>query len=163
MKTRIALTIVACLFLVSCAVSTSHPTPTPLPTLTPTQTSTPEPTETPAPTITPTPTETPDPILARVPTGEPAESWKGIPIMPGAILGSERGINYIFTIRATVDEIQDYYQRELGKLGADNFVVGKGSEENSVMMLCFFFGDTVRIILVETIPYDDFILVILGE
>ena len=109
------------------------PTPTQTATLIPTNTFTPTPTATPTNTPQP-PTETSDPISALLPTGLPEEEWKGIPIMPGAINGGEDKDSYRFTIKATVEEVQAYYQKELAKLGWNLMATGAG-DTGSVMLI----------------------------
>lgn len=43
--------------------------------------------------------------------------WNGIPIMPGAVSGGGDEESYVFKIRATPQQIWEYYELELGKLG----------------------------------------------
>ncbi len=51
-------------------------------------------------------------------SGQPISEWKGIPVMPGAIAGSEDNSGtYTFTIAAEPVEVADYYDREVTKLG----------------------------------------------
>lgn len=124
--------------LVACS-SFAQPTPTPLPTLTftppPTLTATLAPTSTPLP-----PTETQDAISALAPEGEPALEWQGIPIMPGAIAGDGDEEGYTFTIRATAQDVQAYYERELGKQGWELLAQAEG--DNSSLMLIFTNDDS---------------------
>jgi len=54
--------------------------------------------------------------------------------MPGAITGEGDQDGYVFTIKATPQQIQDYYQLELGKLGWQPMATGDG---NSSTMLIF--------------------------
>jgi hypothetical protein len=89
------------LILTSCSTS-AQPTLTPVPTATFTVVPTLMPTETPLP-----PTETP----------AAASQWNGIPIMPDASAGDGDEESYVFTIQATPQQIQEYYELELGKLG----------------------------------------------
>jgi hypothetical protein len=78
------------------------------------------------------PSETPDIVSVRVLEGQPASEWKGIPIMPGAVAGEGDEEGYVFTIRATPQQVQDYYQLELGKLGWPSLAQGDG--ESSTML-----------------------------
>lgn len=159
MKLRLILLMIICILLTAC--SSFAPPPTATPTLTPTQTATLTPTETPIPTATftpPPPTETPDVIGDLMPTGAPAKSWKGIPIMPGAIAGDGNDQGYRFTINATVDEIQQYYDRELGKLGATPFAVGQGDGKDTVLVI-YMLDDTP--VSVMMMPSDGFVLVMI--
>jgi len=113
--------IVVCLFLLvliltacsSLAQPTATPIPTPTLTVAPTRTATSTPTSTPLP-----PTETP----------AVASEWEGIPIMPGAVAGDGDEEGYVFTIQATPQQIQEYYELELGKLGWAASVQGAGND-----------------------------------
>jgi hypothetical protein len=93
------------------------PTVTPLPTQTPippTSTNTPVPPTATATRVPPTAT----PFSLRMPVGTPVSEWRGLPIMPGAIAGEETDTGaYIFTINASLDDIQNFYELELRKLG----------------------------------------------
>jgi hypothetical protein len=51
------------------------------------------------------------------PQGTPVQEWRGIPVMPQAVAGEEFGDTYSFRVNATVQEIQDYYNQQLGALG----------------------------------------------
>jgi hypothetical protein len=133
----INLKIVVCLFLpilAACQVPLVGTAPTALPTATgtlqPTLTLTPAPTA----TGTPLPTETLDPVRAMHPEGTPVAEWQDIPIMPGAIAGQENQGGYTFTIQATPEEIQKYYDRELVKLGWTSFATGQGANGPAMLM-----------------------------
>lgn len=130
MKKLLLLILSICL--TSCSSFAPEPTPTP------TNTNTPMPTNTPLPTLTSTPvppTATEDAFSALLPSGTPDVEWKGIPIMPGAINGEEgEKDSYVFTTYASVDEVQAYYEKELGKLGWDLMMSGEG-DNGSVMMI----------------------------
>jgi hypothetical protein len=52
-----------------------------------------------------------------IPEGQPAVEWDGIPIMPAATAGEGDEESYVFAIQATPEQIREYYQVELGKLG----------------------------------------------
>ena len=45
------------------------------------------------------------------------QAWKGIPVMPDATSGEGDEEGYVFTIHATSQQVQDYYQVELARLG----------------------------------------------
>ena len=139
----------------------------PVPTSTPTQTSTliPTDTATPIPTATQTntpqpPSETPDPISALLPTGLPEKEWKGIPIMPGAINGGGDDVGYRFTIKAPVEEVQAYYEKELAKWGWNLMSEGSGDTgavilifENGYLSLpfsIFSYGDLTLVLIVSS-------------
>jgi hypothetical protein len=120
-------------------------------TAAPTQTPIPESTETSLPS-----TETPD-VLALVPEGQPASEWDGIPIMPGAITGEGDDEGYVFTIQATPQQVQEYYQLELEKLGWQPFATGDG--DSSSMLI--FMDDTSATLTVSILAKDDEVLVLL--
>lgn len=65
--------------------------------------------------------ETPPPTpfdFGGVVSGTPLAEWKGIPVMPGAIAGSEdTSGTYTFTIATEPVEVADYYDREVANLG----------------------------------------------
>ena len=108
----------------------------PNPTLVPTPTSIVLTTPTPASTSESTPllpTSTSDAVAGLNPEGQPASDWKGIPIMPGAIAGAGDEEGYVFTVKATPQEIQDYYQLELGKLGWKPMATGDGSSSTMLV------------------------------
>lgn len=103
---------------------------------TPTSTFTPVPAPTATPVLTQTAlplTEAPEAGSSLAPVGEPASEWNGIPIMPAAIAGEGDDESYVFTIRATPQEIQQYYELELGKLGWQP--LAQGDEDASLMLI----------------------------
>jgi hypothetical protein len=63
---------------------------------------------------TPTPGSSPTP---GAPEGTPSADYHGIPIMPGATNGGEADDGYTFSIQASVDEITQFYEVALTKLG----------------------------------------------
>jgi hypothetical protein len=140
------------IFLTACTATAPAPTATSLPsaTLVPSSTATPTSTATPLPTATATPRPTttmPDPtptteasstptrtLEESVPTGESLAVWHGIPVMPGAISGGENKGSYLYKIKASNKAVQDYYRRELSKLGYSSFAVGTGDDGNLMLM-----------------------------
>lgn len=154
-------------FLISGCGSTPQASPTVAPTAVPTATSlptltsTPRPTETPTPTpVPPTqtplpspipPTETPAEPELTMPTGKPAAEWQGIPVMPNAIAGDGDSQGYSFTIKATPDEIQAFYEKEMKKLGWDMFATGQGSTDVKMLM----FQKSSGLVVVSVIPQTD--------
>lgn len=54
-------------------------------------------------------------ILAIFPHDPPNKQWNSVPIMPGALAGSDNVANYRFTIKATFGEIRNFYTKSLGK------------------------------------------------
>jgi len=97
---------------------TSLATPSFTPTVTPSPaaTSTPQPTDTPVPP--PTNTEIPAPTATETPppTSELAY-WSGIPIMPQAYGGEQKANAYLYYVPATVQQVRDFYDSELTRLG----------------------------------------------
>jgi hypothetical protein len=144
------------------ALPTLTPTPAPTDTPVPTATSSPTPTPTPEPTITPTPTEkptgTPEPQTATptvaglpLPSGTPAASWGGIPVMPGALAGAGDSTGYSYTIKTSPNAASQYYQREMVKLGWKLFASGQG-KTNAVLLIFMKGADTVT---VSILPQSD--------
>jgi hypothetical protein len=66
-------------------------------------------------------------------SGTPLASWRGVPIMPGAIAGQEESETYRFTIAASVQEIQGYYQTELTSKGWQADKTGYGEGANLIL------------------------------
>ena len=155
-KKLIAAAFLLAFSLIACS-GLAQPTPTPVPTLTftpsPTLTATLAPTNTPLP-----PTETQDAVSALAPEGEPASEWQGIPIMPGAIAGDGDEESYVFTIRATAQDVQEYYERELGKLGWQPFAQAEG-KDSSLMLI--FTNDASETLSISIIAKGDECLVLL--
>jgi hypothetical protein len=115
-KKTIFICLFAFVFMITTACSgAAQPTSIPVPTSTFTA----------VPTLTVTHTLTSTPLLpTKIPPA--ASAWNGIPIMPGAVTGDGDDEGYVFTIKATPRQIQQYYQLELGKLGWGSFVEGDG-------------------------------------
>lgn len=152
------------LILTPCSTFAPKPTETPVPTATsfPTSTSTPEPTITPSPTDKPTktsapPTETPSAPGFTMPTGKPVANWEGIPIMPNAIAGDGDGKGYSFTIKATPEEVQKFYEKAMVKLGWNLFATGDGTTD--VVLLFFMKGSSM--VSISIIPQPDGLLYVL--
>jgi len=145
----------AVLFLLALPACSSLVTPASVPT--PARTVAPIPTATIASTQSPRlPTETPDLVAELDPEGQPAKEWNGIPIMPGAIAGEGDEEGYVFTIKATPEQIQEYYQLELGKLGWKPFA--QGDEESSMFI---FTNETSETLAVNIVTKGDEALVLL--
>lgn len=156
---------VMAIMLASCNTFAPKPTETPTPTHTslPTSTHTPEPTSTSTEMPTPVPpTETPSSPSLPMPTGKPLSNWENIPIMPGALAGDEKTNNgatgYSFTIKASTDEIQNFYETELGKLDWSALAVGEGAEKGTVLMI---FMKGTAALSVSIIPQPDDIMYVL--
>jgi hypothetical protein len=52
-----------------------------------------------------------------LPQEAPLDSFRGVPIMPGAISVKAVGSSYIYQINASVLEVQEYYLREMPPAG----------------------------------------------
>lgn len=102
------------------------------------------------------PTATPDVVAALEPEGQPAKEWNGIPIMPGALAGEGDEEGYVFTIKATPQQIQQYYQAELSKLGWQPFAPGDG--ESSMFL---FTNETAETLAVNIVTKGEEALVLL--
>ena len=151
-----------CITLASCSTFVAQPTETPLPTETPvpTSTNTPEPTAT--PTLTPTrtpvpPTETPEEPILPIPSGQPAKEWNGIPIMPRAIAGQGDSKGYTFTIKASAQEIQKFYESQLAKQGWQMFASGKGGTDAVILI----FMKDAGTLSVSILPQSDGTMLVL--
>jgi len=145
-KKRIAVSFLL-LTLVACS-SLVQPIPTEIPTFTAVPTRT-------APVI-PTMTlrtsgETPDG------TSELASEWNGVPIMPGEIAGEGDEDGYVFTIKATPQRVQEYYQLELGNLGWQ--LLSQEADESSMIMM--FVNGASETLTIHVIAKDGEALVLL--
>jgi hypothetical protein len=148
-------TIICLLVLAACTAPALEPTSIAILTLTvtPTRTSSPTaiatslaiPTFTPKPSHTPKPsptrtntprpaTATPSGVILPLPSGSPLPVWNGIPIMPKAIAGEEKGGSYSFTIQATAKDVQKFYEQEMPKAGWVPFATGIGSTGNLLLI-----------------------------
>ena len=60
-----------------------------------------------------------DPVDVLDPQGNPAQEWRGIPIMPEAIAGQEFAVNnaYSFKVQASAQDVQGFYDERLTQLG----------------------------------------------
>jgi hypothetical protein len=142
-------TLAAC-FTVLPTTSTATPTLTftAIPTLTATLTA----------TITSLPPrQTPDVISGLLPKGQPVSEWNGIPVMPGAIAGEGDAEGYVFTIKATPQQVQEYYELKLGKLGWQPFAQGDGNSSTMLM----FMNSASETLTVSIISEADEVLVLL--
>jgi len=77
--------------------------------------------------------------------------------MPDAIAGEGDGESYVFTIKATPQQVQEYYQLELGKLGWQPFATGNG--DSSLMLM--FTNNASATLTVSIIAKGDEVLVLL--
>jgi hypothetical protein len=125
--------IVAGLLVLTLVACSSVVQPTPVATAIPTMAVTVRPTLSPLP---PTETREVQPVL----------EWNRIPIMPGAIAGEGDEEGYVFTIKATPQQVQEYYQLELGNRGWQLF-----SQDTSGSSLMLVFMDSASAALTVNI------------
>ena len=92
-----------------------------------------------------------------MPTGKPLSDWQGIPVMPAAIAGDGDEKGYTFTIKATADEIQGFYQKAMKKLGWNMFATGQGGTK--AVLLIFMKG--TDIVSISILPQADGIMYVL--
>ena len=110
-------------------------------------------------TQTPVPaTETPSAPELKMPTGKPDSKWEGFPIMPNAIAGEGDSKGYSFTIKASADDIQSFYAKELKKLGWNLFANGNGNNTGTILLMFMKGTDTF---MVSIIPQPDGIMYVL--
>ncbi len=108
---------------------------------------------------TPAPASSPDVITALLPAGSPSVDWGGIPIMPGALSGSQDSYSYRFTIQATPDEVHAYYDQQLSKLGFQSLAVEPGQEQSTLLT---YSNDSDQSLLTITLyPQGDVTLVMI--
>jgi hypothetical protein len=113
---------------------------------------------TPIPTPAATATRTPPPVPAmETPTAQATSAWNGIPIMPGAIAGEGDEEGYVFTIRTTPAQVQEYYQLELGRLGWQSV----SQEQGDSSLILLFMNNASATITVSIISKGDQVLVLL--
>ena len=110
------------------------------------------------PTITSLPSlQTPDAVSSLIPEGQSASEWKGIPIMPGATAGEGDEESYVFTIKATPQQVADYYQAELATLGWQSF----GTENKDASLMLLFMDKDSATLTINIIAKGDQALVLL--
>jgi 1-aminocyclopropane-1-carboxylate deaminase/D-cysteine desulfhydrase-like pyridoxal-dependent ACC family enzyme len=77
--------------------------------------------------------------------------------MPNAIAGEGDSQGYSFTINASADEIQQFYERELAALGWKVFASGQGTTS---AILLFFMKET-SVMTVSIFPQPDGIMLVM--
>jgi hypothetical protein len=145
----------AVLFLLVLAACSNLATPTSVPTLAPTAVPVSIATGASTPLAVPV-TGTSDIFAELNPEGQAAKEWNGIPIMPGAIAGEGDEEGYVFKIKATPGQIQEYYQVELSKLGWRPFT--QGDDESSIFI---FTNETSETLAINIVTKGDEALVLL--
>lgn len=116
---------------------TIPPTTTPIPTSSPTPIPTATPSATPTMTATQTPTvpsATPTIFALPLPTGQPVSSWNDIPVMPQAISGSEERGGYLYTVKGTVQQVEEFYEEEMINAGWRPFVRSEGRTDTKILI-----------------------------
>ena len=141
--------------LIACS-SVTQPTPTEIPTFTAVLDQTVNATQTLTVTSLP-PGETPDEVSGLPSEGQPASEWNGIPIMPGAITGEGDEESYVFTVKATPQQVQEYYQLELGRLGWQLL----SQEEGASSVILLFTNHASETLTVSILSKGDEALVLL--
>lgn len=82
-------------------------------------------------------------VPTQEPLGAPAAEWQGVPIMPDAQSGGVTGEGYEFTIRATIEEITQFYQAALSEAG---YSLTTSGEEGGISFLIFERGSAQVIV-----------------
>ena len=105
----------------------------------------------------------PDPGDVLNPQGNPAQEWRGIPIMPEAIAGQEFSPDnaYSFRANATAQDVQAFYDDRLTQLGwsqpfdslfdEDGGTMTFRKEGSSLAITVTPSGDSVIVLLVMTL------------
>lgn len=76
-----------------------------------------------------------------LPTGEPLESWQGIPVMPDAHAGGDRqGGGYAFLIRALEAEVIVFYDQAMSNLLWSTYARGTTKDGRFTTMLFYLKG-----------------------
>ena len=80
--------------------------------------------------------------------------------MPSAIAGDGDSNSYSFTVKASPDEVQKFYEKAMAKLGWNMFASGQGATK--ALMLIFMKGSGSSTVSVSVIPQpDDLVYVML--
>ena len=77
--------------------------------------------------------------------------------MPGAIAGEGDEEGYVFTLKATSQQVQEYYQLELGKLGWQLFA----QENSDGSLLLSYMDSNAATLTVSILSKDEEVLVLL--
>ena len=94
---------------------------------------------------------------SRTADSQPTKEWKGIPVMPGATAGEGDEEGYVFTIHATSQQVQDYYQVELARLGWQP----SDPETGNSSVILSFTDSTTATLTVSILSKEDEVLVLL--
>jgi hypothetical protein len=127
---------------------TATATMTPLPTATATFTLTPSPTGTPSPTSTPTRTPIPASPTANLDflfnfSGKPLPFWSNMPVMTQAVAGEEESGVYYYYLKASLEEVHQYYLQQMPYWGWQLFA--SGTKQNSDLLIFIKGHNTVTV------------------
>ena len=117
---------------------------------------TPAVTEVPTEIVTVTPAPSPLPP-SQTAVSQPTKEWMGIPVMPGATTGEGDEEGYVFTIKATSQQVQDYYQVELARLGWQP----SDQETSNASVILNFTDSTAATLTISILAKGDEVLVLL--
>jgi hypothetical protein len=79
--------------------------------------------------------------------GEPIEEWHGIPIMAEAVAGDGTDTVYTYSIYASFDEIESFYDKEMVVLGWERSATGTSAAGQSLMLIYMKNGAMVLVAL----------------
>jgi hypothetical protein len=85
------------------------------------------------------------------PSGKPSAEWEGIPVMPGAVAAENDAKGYTYSVKASVDDVKNFYVQQLGQQGWQ-LLGGGQATTNSLIMIFTKGSDTVT---VSAIPQSD--------
>ena len=77
--------------------------------------------------------------------------------MPGAIAGDGNEEGYSFTIKAPIEEVQNFYETEMTRLGWETFANGQGA--NNAILMIFSKGEST--LSVSILPQADGLMYVL--
>ena len=98
------------------------------------------------------PDEAESDFLLPMPSGQAGAAWHDLPVMPQAIAGEGDNESYYFTVEASVDEVLDFYEIEMGKL--DWSLLGTGEGETGALLMIFQKDDEVASISIFSLDDD---------
>jgi hypothetical protein len=87
----------------------------------------------------------------------PLAAWNGIPIMPQAAAGIEDLDSYLYSIAATSQEVQAFYDNRLPSLGWKFLTTGTG--ENGALLLLY--QKNGKTLTISVIPLKDHVQILM--
>jgi hypothetical protein len=91
------------------------------------------------------------------PQSPPLAEWKGIPVMPQAIVGEESGGVYVYKVTVTATEVEDYYAAQLSSLGwKTEFSIPATSG-----IAIFMYSKDSQILSISVTDQQDFLLIMI--